>query len=96
MFVLIVSIELHIPAAQSLKEKRSVVSSVVRKLDRLEGVGVAEVGHQNTWQRAGLGVSVVGDSVTHLGEVADSIERYIWSRPEVDVLDITRHWWEDD
>ncbi len=96
MFVLIASINLHIPSAQSLKEKRSVVSSIVRRLDRIDGAGMAEVGHQDTWQRVELGATVVGDNATHVEQVMDSIERHIWSRTEVDVLDITRYWWEDD
>lgn len=95
MKVLIGVIDLHIPAAQSLKEKRSVVTSLVRRIDQLHGVGAAEVGHQESWQRTTIGVTVVGDSPAQVTRLMDKIERDVWSRPDVDVLDITTDWWEE-
>lgn len=96
MHVLVATIELHIPAARSLKAKRSVVLSLVRLIDQKHGVACAEVDHQNLWQRSALGVSVVGGTVGQVTEVMDAIERLVWSRAEVEVLDIHRSWWEDD
>ncbi len=92
MEVLLLSVELHIPQARSLKAKRSVVLSAVRTLDNWKGVGVAEVGHLDTWQRSRLGVAIVGGSVSHLTEVADAVERYLWSLPGAEVIDIERTW----
>ncbi len=46
----------------------------------------AEVGHQEKWQRAALGVAVVSSSSAHASEVMDAIERFVWSFPEVEVL----------
>lgn len=94
MHVLVAEIELHVPSAQSLKAKRSVVTSIVRNLDQLHGVGAAEVDHQDLWQRTTIGVSAVGSSPAHIESVMDQVERYIWSRTEVEVLDIERSWWE--
>lgn len=95
MHVLVAHIELHIPASQSLKAKRSVVSSLTRMIDQMHGVGCAEVDHIEVWQRSALGVSVVGGTVGHVEQVMDAVERLVWSRPEIDVLDIHRSWWED-
>ena len=96
MHVLVAAIELHIPAARSLKAKRSVVLSVVRLIDQMHGVACAEVDHQSLWQRAAIGVSVVGGSVGQVTNVMDAVERLVWSRAEVEVLDIHRSWWEDE
>lgn len=96
MHVLVATIELHVPAARSLKAKRSVVLSMVRLIDQMHGVGCAEVGHQNLWQRSALGVSVVGGTVGQVTNVMDAVERLVWSRSEVEVLDIHRSWWEDE
>ena len=96
MHVLVAEIDLHLPAAASLKEKRSVVTSIVRNLDQMHGVAASEVGHLDVWQRALLGAAVVGGEVGHVETIMDSIDRYVWSRPEVDVLEIRRTWWEDD
>lgn len=96
MFVLVAGIDLRVPAARSLKDKRSVVTSIVRTLDQMRGVAAAEVGHLDDHQRTFIGSSAVGGSVSHVEAVMDSIERYVWSRPEVEVLDIRRSWWEED
>ncbi len=95
MFVLVAEIDLHVPGAQSLKQKRSVLTSIIRHLDQMHGVGAAEVDHHDTWQRTTIGASAVGASVSHVRSVMDSVDRYVWSRPEVDVLEINRSWWED-
>ncbi len=92
MYVLILDVELHLPAASSLKAKRSVVQSAVRTVDRWHGVAVAEVGHLDRWQRARLGVAVVAGSVRHVEEVADRVERHLWSLPDAEVIGIARTW----
>ncbi len=62
----------------------------------MHGVAASEVDHLEVWQRALLGVAVVGGSVGHVESVMDGVERYVWSRPEIEVLDFDRSWWEDD
>ena len=96
MHVLVATIDLHLPAARSLKAKRSTILSLVRLVDQMHGVACAEVDHQDLWQRSSLGVSVVGGSVGQVTTVMDAVERLVWSRSEVDVLDIHRSWWEDE
>lgn len=96
MHVLVATIELHVPAARSLKAKRSVVLSLVRLIDQMHGVACAEVDHQNLWQRAALGVSAVGGTVGQVTNVMDAVERLVWSRAEVEVLEIQRSWWEEE
>lgn len=96
MHVRIASVELHIPAARSLKAKRSVVTSIVRHLDQLNGVAASEVGHLDVWQRSRLGIAVVADTVSRVDQVMNSVERYVWSRPEIDVLDFELSWWDND
>jgi uncharacterized protein YlxP (DUF503 family) len=78
MTVALLSLELFLPMAQSLKDKRMLLR---RLKDRLKAfnVGVAEVAHQDVWQRAGLAVVTVGtgDDVTEgtLASVLREIER---------------------
>jgi len=70
-FVGLLSVEVFLPDAQSLKDKRM---SVRRVKDRLKvlGVGVAEVGHLDVWQRAALGVVAIGNRRGHVDEVLAS------------------------
>ena len=94
--VLILQLDLHVPASQSLKAKRSAITPIIRHIDQLAGVGAAEVDHGETWQRTTIGVSAVGNGVTHLEQLMDTVERFVWSRPDVEVLDATRTWWDAD
>lgn len=59
MVVGIVRIELHIPASRSLKDKRQVVRGLKDRIRERVRAAVAEVDHQDLWQRAALGVAVV-------------------------------------
>ncbi len=92
MHVVSLEVEVRIPAAQSLKAKRSVLQSIVRTLDGWKAVGAAEVGLQDKWQRARIGVVVVSGTAPHAQEVVESVERYVWSRPDVEVVAIDQAW----
>ena len=78
MIVGLLSIELHIPYAQSLKEKRMVLRRLKDRLQKFN-VAVSEVEHHDLWQRAGLGVVTISTTTEHvereLAAVADEIER---------------------
>ncbi len=51
--------ELLIYDAQSLKDKRSVLKSLITRLKQRFNVSVAEIGHQNVWQRSEIAVVTV-------------------------------------
>lgn len=57
MVVAAARVELHVHGSQSLKEKRGVVRSITQRLRNRFNVAVAEVGGQDTWQRAVLGLA---------------------------------------
>ncbi len=64
----LLSIELFLPDAQSLKDKRMVVRAVKDRLKKFN-VSVAEVEHQQLWQRAGLGIV----SISNTAELVDKM-----------------------
>jgi uncharacterized protein YlxP (DUF503 family) len=61
MTVALLSVELFLPMSQSLKDKRMVLRRLKDRLGVLN-VAIAEVAHQEVWQRAGLGIVTVGSS----------------------------------
>jgi len=77
MRIAVLHVELHIPYAHSLKEKRMVLRRVKDRLQKFN-VGVAEVEHQDLWQRAGLGIVAVSTTDEHvereLAAAADEID----------------------
>jgi uncharacterized protein len=94
MFVLAFEVDLHINESQSLKAKRQVIKSILEGARHRFGVSVAEVGAQDTWQRAILGFAVVASSQHQATAVIDEVDRFVWSHPEVDVLSVDRRWLE--
>jgi uncharacterized protein YlxP (DUF503 family) len=53
------TIELHIPGNGSLKGKRRVIKSIIACVHNEFNVSIAEVGNQDLWQSAILGVACV-------------------------------------
>ncbi len=92
MHVGALSFDLHLPQVRSLKEKRAVIRPILEGARQRYRVAVAEVAHQEQWQRARLGVAVVAASPGHAGDVLDEVERFVWSFPEVEVLAADRTW----
>ncbi len=80
--------ELHVPESRSLKTKRAALRPIVDGLRHRFRVSVAEVDHQDTWQRAAIGVAAVAESDGHLREVLARVERFVAAAPDVEVLDV--------
>ena len=89
-------IDLHLPDCRSLKAKRAVLRPLVEGARRRFKVAVAEVGHQDQWQRARVGIATVSASEHHARDVIDEVERFVWAQPGVDVLSAARSWLEVD
>jgi uncharacterized protein len=89
--------DLRIPGCGSLKEKRHVVKTISAGLRSKFNVSVAEVDHQDLWQRTTIGVSAVGAQGFHLRKVMHEVERYLSRQPAVDILDhrLTLHAQDD-
>jgi len=87
------SIELHLPQAHSLKDKRAIVRPIIDGSKHRFGVAAAEVGKQDRWQAAELAFAAVASTPRHVDEVLSSVERFVWSFPEVEVVASARHWW---
>ncbi len=70
-------IEIHVHGSQSLKEKRGVVRSIVQRVRNRFNVSMAEVGGQDTWQRAVLGVTTVGLDEISVRRTLDRIVGFV-------------------
>ena len=94
--VLALTVDVHLPAAHSLKAKRAVVRTVVDGARNRHRVAAAETGHLDRWQRAELAFATVSGSVGQAETVIDEVERFVWSFPELEVLACDRAWLETD
>ena len=97
MLVAVCRFDLRIPGCSSLKEKRHVLKTLTASLRTKFNVAVAEVDHQELWQRATIGVSSVAAEGYHLRRVMRQVERHIDTFPAIEVLssDLTLHGPED-
>ena len=86
MFVAVIRAELHLPHAQSLKDKRQVLNRLKDRL-RATHAAVAEVDHADLWQRATIGIAVVTGAQAVLTEVLQSLRDIVERQPEIVVLE---------
>ncbi|MGP4002283.1 DUF503 domain-containing protein [Streptomyces sp. 8N706] len=98
MYVGTLSFDLLLGDVRSLKEKRSVVRPIVAELHRKYAVSVAEVGEQDLYRRAEIGLAAVSGDAGHLTDVLDRCERMVAARPDVELLAVRRrfHGSDDD
>ena len=67
-------IEIHLPGVASLKEKRQVLRSLKDGLRERYNVSVAEIEHQDLWQRATLGIVGIASARVPLEQTFSSIQ----------------------
>ncbi|MGH2729059.1 MAG: DUF503 domain-containing protein [Actinomycetota bacterium] len=77
MFIGIGRFEIFIPASESLKDKRQVLRAVTSTVRNKLNVSIAEVDHQDLWQRAAFGVACVSESIGHCRKVLQEVEKSI-------------------
>ena len=80
-------VQVYLPESRSLKDKRQVLSSLKGRIRSRFEVAVAEVDHQDLWQRGSLGLATVSTAVRHSEEVLDEVIRFVEQDLRVQVLD---------
>jgi uncharacterized protein YlxP (DUF503 family) len=80
------ALDIFIPTAHSLKDKRSVVKSILQRLRNEFNVSTAEVGEQDRWQIARLGVVCVSSDGDYAHEQLQAVVEWIYEhRPDLEV-----------
>jgi uncharacterized protein YlxP (DUF503 family) len=85
-FVVLMRVHLHFPGVGSLKGKRAELNRVKALLRERLHVSVAEVAHQDTWQRSTLAVAIAAGSASGAEQVADDVQRSLDARLPQGVL----------
>jgi uncharacterized protein len=71
---------IHIPAAQSLKDKRQILKSLVAQVQQKFQLSVAEVDRHDQWQIGVIGLACVSTDSAHADEVIGRAVHFIASR----------------
>ena len=79
MFVGILRLTLHLPAPGSLKSKRHLLRSALDRVRARYPVAIAEVGSNDAWQRAVVGVAAVSNDHAFVNELLDKVADFVGS-----------------
>ncbi len=85
----IARVDLHLPGNDSLKAKRTSLRRAEAALADQLGASVAEVGAQDRWQRAILGIAFAASTATGVDRALERITVVLERDPRVEVLAIT-------
>ena len=82
------TVEIHLPDVGSMKGKRRALKGLVEKVRRRFEISVAEVDHQDAWQRATLALACVSGDSRHANEVISKAMDFIEDHVDGYVTDI--------
>lgn len=85
-------IELIIPNSHSLKEKRAVLQRMITRTKQKFNVSIAEIDHQNVWQRTKLALVSVSSSKQSAEHEINNALSFLQSNPEWEMLDIWKEY----
>lgn len=77
-------VECHLYNAQSLKDKRSVLRSLTRKIRQEFNVSIAEIDYHSLWQRTKLAIVTVSNEISHAEQMIQSVLKYIDNHAELE------------
>jgi len=83
----VMTVSVHIPMAQSLKEKRMVLRSLKDRVRAKFNVSISELGGQDKWQVATLGFSMIGSDGKHVDRSLQNLLSFIESFGNLDLCD---------
>jgi uncharacterized protein YlxP (DUF503 family) len=87
MVVGVLEIVLRLPEAQSLKEKRRVIKSLVTRIRNRFNVSVSEIDNQDRWQLATIAVAHVGSDKAFSNQVLDQVLNFSERVKALEVID---------
>lgn len=87
MVIGLLTLDLHFPGARSLKDKRQALRSLEQRVRNRFNVSIAEVEHQDLWQRARLAVVSVNTDHDHLEATLQSVASEAENAREIQLLD---------
>ena len=88
MAIGLLTLEIHIPDSRSLKDKRQVLRSLKDRLKARYNVAVAELDHQDSWQRSQIGIVSISNDEAHLQQ---SLQTVLAEAEEILGRDLSSH-----
>lgn len=92
MHILLLEIDIHLPASQSLKDKRGILKSVIHRLRTTYNVSVAEVDGQDKWQVATLAIVTVSSLRNRVEETERKVLAEVEQRFDLVITGVDKEW----
>ena len=88
MHVRAASVTIHVPSAQTLKDKRQILRSLLDRTRRQFNVAIAEVDAMDCCQKIVVGLACVSNSDHHAAMMLDEVIRFIENNFAADIVSI--------
>lgn len=92
LFICLLTIELMIPSARSLKDKRSAVRSLKDRLRSRFNASVAEVGYHDKWQRTVIAACLLGSDKRRLESDMTRVRQLCEEAQDLQITDMHQQW----
>jgi len=90
MMIAAAELELFIYEAASLKEKRSVIKSLIERTRIKFNAAIAEVGDNDLWQKSVIGIACISNHRQHALQQLDHIIQFFEEDARIEVRTVTR------
>ena len=92
MHTLLIKLDLKIPLAHSLKDKRRQVKSLKDRISSRFNASVADIDALDNWQQAILGICIISNDRSYLDKQYSLLETLVLEYPELQLVGMTREW----
>jgi uncharacterized protein YlxP (DUF503 family) len=92
MHILLIRLDLNIPHARSLKDKRSQIKSLKDRLSSRFNASIAEIDALDNWQQAVIGVCMISNDKSYLDKQYSLVETLVLEYTELELVAMTREW----
>ena len=92
MHILFIKLNLNIPLAHSLKDKRSQIKSLKDRLSSRFNASIAEIDALDNWQRAVIGICIISNDRSYLDKQYSLIETMVLEYTQLELVSAEREW----
>ncbi len=87
MIIGVCSLKLIIYEANSLKEKRQVLKSIIDRIKHKFNVSIAEIGLNDSWQTSIIGFACVTNDKNHANQILSNVIKFIDEDSRVEIIE---------
>lgn len=93
MLVCVIRIKIHLYSPQSLKDKRSIIKSLIARVRHKYSLAIAETADQDLWQSSELGIALVGNQKSLLEREMEQILNFLEQSAELEIVSVNHEIW---